>query len=210
MDETSSLVFRSNVYVVNPDCDIAEDRDFTSSITDPFALVRMRAYDETNRRGRRKKSEILSPLQEMQVKKAQPCMLADEGYHPWGTKVIHGKKELVCLCEKRSCVLYGQCMESHPSVFERATPHTRTAAAAAAHVNGDPTEGASMRRKRLGVERRDPLKMRGYAEGAPAWTAEEDELLRKMFVRYPREILYCYFPDREVDDIESRILKVCF
>lgn len=200
MAARSSLEFRSNIYPVSEVKDFALDRDFRDSISDPFALSVLWDHDGTNGR-------LLNDLQRQQVKRADPCIVGGEGEKPWGTKVIDGERVLVCLCARRDCVLYEECMKCHPSRVRN------SAASGAPHTF--PEEGAARRpvlaRKRLGIEARvsSPVVAESHLD-APEWTDEEDALLKKMFARHPREVLYVFFPYREAADIEDRIKRVCF
>ncbi len=200
MEVRSSLEFRSNIYPITAKRRTLDDVAFVAAISDPKALVEL---EKASRR------PPLSDVQEWQLKKGKPCLVGDDRYTPWGTKVINGKQEVVCLCDREDCVLFEKCMERHPSVVELASPRAATAreSTPVEDNRGGQVEG---QRLRLGVERRDVTEIASGAIRESTWTAEDDARLKDYFARYPREILYGFFPEREIADIEQRILKVCF
>ena len=200
MEIRSSLEFRSNIYPIRTKKRPLDDAAFVASISDPKALVEL---EKASRRS------TLSDLQKWQLKKGEACLLGDDRYLPWGTKVINGNQEVVCLCEQADCVLFEKCMERHPSVVALKGPDTESA--------GDDTPDSDGRggqvveqRLRLGVEKRGVSRIVAGATHGSTWTAEDDARLKDYFNRYPREILYGFFPEREIADIEQRIMKVCF
>lgn len=207
MEVRSTLEFRSNIYPVTAQGRLIYDIDFVASISDPKALVEL---EKVSRR------PPLTELQEWQLKKGKPCLVGDGRYTPWGTKVINGRQEVVCLCEEADCVLFEKCMERHPSVVavsfvpEVAQLDSRDADASEGNGDSDDALHHADRRVRLGVEERVTTGI--YLSGATEsnWTPEDDARLKDYFVRYPREILYGFFPEKEVADIEHRIRKVCF
>lgn len=102
MSERSTLEFRSNIYPLVTNGQIANDRTFLDSISEPFALDVLWHYNAT--RGGK-----LNRLQRRQHGKGQHCMYADPGDYPWGTRIVDGTPRVVCLCENWTCPLMREC-----------------------------------------------------------------------------------------------------
>lgn len=200
MEVRSSLEFRSNIYPVTAKRRVLDDAAFVTAISDPKALVEL---EKVSRR------PPLSDLQKWQLKKGEPCSLGDGRHLPWGTKSINGRQEVVCLCDREDCVLFEKCMERHPSVVELAGPDVSSTEEDRSSDEKSSGSQFAGRRLRLGVEKRDATSIASGAIRESTWSDEDDARLKFYFARYPREILYGFFPEKDVTDIEQRIRRVC-
>lgn len=95
----SSVEFRSNLQLVNGD--FRNDRNFLSSIHDPFALEWMQKLEY----------EAITPIQKKEFRDASlHCAYAFADDYPFGTIVnTQGVQQVVCKCTNVNCSLFTRC-----------------------------------------------------------------------------------------------------
>lgn len=95
----SSIAFRSNLQLVNGD--FRNDRNFLSSIHDPFALEWMKKLGY----------EAITPIQKKEFRDASlHCAYAFADDYPFGTIVnAKGIQQVVCRCTNVKCSLFTRC-----------------------------------------------------------------------------------------------------